>query len=244
MKTLYSLLAATLFALSATAQINDRTETDCNGNQRSVYEVGTEGKPLIIASKGFDCSICVNHAPNVGAFATTYVGQIEVWGAMTFTYSQNIPTCTNVNNWVNTYSWSNVFTFVDASEYWFGAGTPTYRVINPVTHEQVYAGGNWATATNAALGLLTLSTTVNEATKMGAKVFSDGQNLHIEASNVLESPFTVQVINLVGQTVAIFNLQSSRSGEIIKVPFSNKPGIYVLQLSQNGYKTAVKFVVH
>jgi hypothetical protein len=244
MKNFYTLFTILFFALSVTAQISDRSETDCDGNVRSVYEVGSEGKPLIIASKGFDCSICVNHAPNVGSFASAYAGQIEVWGAMTYTYSQTIPTCANVDSWISSYSWSDVFTFVDASEYWFGVGTPTYRVIHPVTHEQIYSGGNWNTATSTALGLLTLNSTEIEEEKLSVKVFSDGQNLHIETSNLLASPFSVQVVNLVGQIVSTLNLQNNKPGEILKVPFSNKPGIYILQLSQNGYVTAVKFVVN
>ncbi len=244
MKTTLILIAAVFAADTLFSQIADRTETDCDGNQRTVYDVGLEGKPLIIASKGLDCSICMSHANSVGIFANTYAGQIEVWGAMTFLYNQSIPTCTQVENWENSYNWNAVFAFVDADEYWYGVGVPTYRVIHPLTQEEIYTAGNWTAASNAAIGILSLSSNNNKPLEnINIKAHADGQSLHIQAENLQKAAFTVDVVNMVGQVVAKYELQSRNDSEKFKVDFSAKPGIYILQLSQLGNRTALKFVV-
>ncbi len=99
-------------------QVDDRTENGCDGTARSVYQVGDEGKPLLIASDGLDCSICMNHAPDVRNFANDNQGTIEVWGAMSYLYSNAIPTCANVEQWNTAYNWTTIFTFVDLDEFW------------------------------------------------------------------------------------------------------------------------------
>jgi hypothetical protein len=138
----------------AAAQVPNRTHTDCSGQTRDVYSTLASGKVLLVASKGHDCSICINSAPALGTFASQHSAHIAVWGAQTLTYSSANPTCTQVNNWVNAYNWQSVFAFVDANREWYIGGTPYYYVIDPRDSTQAYAGTNRTTAQNTALAIV------------------------------------------------------------------------------------------
>jgi hypothetical protein len=99
-KLLTVLLSLSLLILQG--QVMDRTVEDCNNNSNSIFNILASGKALIIASKGFDCSICVNRAPGWGTWATANKQQVEVWGAMTNTYSSAIPSC-NMGRYIYIY---------------------------------------------------------------------------------------------------------------------------------------------
>lgn len=49
----------------ATAHPPNATVYDCISNSKNIYQTLGTGKSIIIASKGFDCSICMNSAPTV-----------------------------------------------------------------------------------------------------------------------------------------------------------------------------------
>lgn len=226
------------------AQIADRTETSCAEVQRSIYEVGMEGKPLIVASKGLDCSICMNQAPAIGSFANEYAGQIEVWGAMNFRYSSQTPGCPAIFTWNNNYNWTQVFTFIDADDHWTGLGYPTYHVIHPTTHEKVYMGSSWTNASNAAIDLLSsLSTIESTPSLASAKVYADGSNIRLTLPTAQGSELRAEVYSISGQRIADFTLQASGGSETITLPLSSPSGLYIITLSQNNERAAVKFVV-
>ena len=153
-----TLLAIALSAMAFGQAIDDRTETNCEGESRSVYDIAATGMPIIVASKGFDCSICISQANEVAEFANENVWSIQVWGAMKYTYSSAIPDCDDVNAWVDTHSWDNVFSFPDPDGHWAWLGTPYYQVIDPSTLEIAYEGPNFTNATIIAQGLTTLRT--------------------------------------------------------------------------------------
>jgi len=146
MKVLYTLLTLAWFTVTLQAQVANRTETDCNNQSRSIYNVLSTGKALLIASEGLDCSICQSKAPGLQNWAASNSSQVEVWAAMTFTYSSNAPNCAQVNNWVSNYNWSDIFTFIDQNEFYFQSGTPIYWVYSPADSSRQGPFGNENTA--------------------------------------------------------------------------------------------------
>src|SRR5688500_4452207 len=93
-----------LFWIVASAQVADTSYTDCDGNTESIYGIIGQGTPLIIASKGLDCSICMGQAPGIQTFAADNP-TVRVWAAMNNKYSTAQPTCTGANDWETTYAW-------------------------------------------------------------------------------------------------------------------------------------------
>ncbi len=236
------LLTSLLVAFSANAQIDDRTETDCDGNSRSIYATGLEGRPLIVASKGLDCSICMNHAPAVAAFAESNTGIIDVWGAMAYRYSTATPTCGDVEDWVSSYNWSHVFSFVDEERHWVALGFPTYYVIHPNTHEVAYQGSNWSIASNTALDMLqSLSTEVESSDLVNSTVHADGHNLRLLLSKASLAQLDIAIYNIAGQKVSQHRVNSGSAA--IRFPFTEKPGIYILHMERDGQSVALKFAM-
>lgn len=231
MKTIPTLLFLFLL-IGSSAQVADRTETDCNGESRSVYQVGDEGKPLLVASKGFDCGNCIAQADDLALFAAQNSGSIEVWGAMTYTYSSATPTCTQVNNWSQTYNWDEVFSFPDVDEYWLAFGTPRYYVIHPQTRIAVYEGSSFSAASNAALELALTTSLEDPDYENKISIFHDGRTLFLN----IEVPMTgvLRVYNLVGQEVFSHRI-SSNQGNRFSVGFSANEGIYIASF-QSGNK--------
>ena len=244
MKFLYYTLMILLIPQLALAQVQDRTETNCDGEMRSVHQVGDEGKPLIIATKGLDCSTCMSHAPAVGDFAEDYAGQIEVWGAMTYLYSPNDPTCPAVADWESDYGWTNIFTFLDLAEYWVeGGGLPDYRVIHPQTHEEVYLGPSWDDARDEALELLSLSiANIDNGIQQLSVVARDGQlQLWIDGGN--PGKLQVEVLTIIGQRVAEFQTNITSGAQRLEFPFNEKEGVYLLRAIQDGQPVVRKFTI-
>src|SRR6056297_2650578 len=242
MKFLYYTLLILLIPQIGSAQVEDRTETSCDGAMRSVHQVGDEGKPLIIATKGLDCSTCMNSAPTVGDFAESYAGQIEVWGAMTNLYASDDATCPEISDWESAYGWTNIFTFPDVAEYWVeGGGLPDYRVIHPETHEQVYLGPLWNSARDAALELLSLSVAnINNGIQKLSVVARDGQlNLWIDGG--MPGDLQIEVLTIIGQRVAQFQTNITSGTQRLEFPFSEKEGVYLLRAVQEGQPVVRKF---
>jgi hypothetical protein len=226
------------------AQISDRTETNCNAESRSIYEVGAAGRPLIVASKGLDCSICMNSAPAVGAFAESYAGQIEVWGAMANRYNPADPTCEGVAAWESNYDWTNIFTFLDLEEYWFGIGFPTYHVIHPETHEVVYQGGNWNTASNTAISLLeSLSANDLQALFPLATVHAINDEIYVQIQDRVAGAVDLEVFNIAGQLLVRETVRNIDGQLNIHFPFTGQSGIYFLRIGHKGQQASLKFFV-
>lgn len=241
-KLLPSFLLVLIFTGFSFGQaIDDRTETNCNGEMRNVYEVAAEGIPIIVASKGFDCSICVSQADEVAEFASENAWSIQVWGAMKYTYSSATPDCDDVNNWVITHNWDNVFTFPDPDGYWASFGTPYYQVIDPLTLEIAYDGPNFTNATNIAQSLTTLRTS-NIIRKDGIMLSANGENLFIQFSASEGSKAVVEVFDIVGRQVGEYPLTIIPGSNTFTIPFDENYGIYLANIHLDGQSISTKFI--
>jgi hypothetical protein len=236
-KFLTVLLSLSLLILQG--QVMDRTVEDCNNNSNSIFNILASGKALIIASKGFDCSICVNRAPGWGTWATANKQQVEVWGAMTNTYSSAIPSCNMVNTWISTHGWADIYTFIDSSQYFFATGTPRYLVYSPVDSSLIYQGGSDSQArtlaSNASQTGLSLS---HNSILESISFFINKRSVHFSsmpAENVL-----VEIYNLTGQKEKRENL--SKDNAVLPLNDLAK-GIYLMRLSSKGQAITRKIVL-
>lgn len=232
MKTFNALLLLIAF-LPLSAQVADKSVSDCSGSTRSIYGVLGSGKVLLVASKGLDCSICKNSAPDVQNFAGQNQGRIEVWGAMTYTFNANTPTCAQVANWVSTYNWTDIFTFVDSDRHWFMTGTPRYIVYDPSDNSEAYNGPNKNTAFQTATSLAnSIGVTESSLQEIEISQVVGG----IEIKNL---PFTVSfnLYSLTGKE--IFSGRMDENNNRISTE-SLKSGIYLLRLQGSGGAEVVR----
>ncbi len=220
------------------AQVPNRTVTDCSNNSRDIHSVLASGNVLLVASKGFDCSICKSKASSLQSWAAQNKNAVEVWGAMTFTYSGNTPACSDVSAWVSAYGWNDIFSFIDASKYWYKSGTPRYIVYNPADSTIAYEGANDVLAQNTALGLAT-SIGDKEVAKREFSI-SAGSGF-VTLSNLPHSTTRVQVISLIGQVMKTATI--SAPGDVEQVSLENyTPGIYLVNIQNKSGFQAVRKV--
>ncbi len=244
MKKLYiTLFSFFLLTTSSLAQVQNQTVTDCNSLTKDMYSVLTTGKVLVVASKGFDCSICKSKAPGLQSWAASHKLSIEVWGAMTYTYNSNTPNCSNVNSWKSSYGWNDIFTFVDANRTWYGAGTPQYFVYDPADSTLAYQGFSESTARTTAQNLSNPSIGIQEV-KISQKTFfisqSDG---YLQLHNLPSEPVDVQIFDLTGKVVK--SQKVSVNGDIMRVSITNfKSGLYLVKVKGSGrFEKVKKFTV-
>lgn len=236
-KILTLVLSFSLFSLAA--QVMDRNVEDCANNTNSIYSVLGTGKALIVASKGFDCSICVSRAPGWGTWATANKQQVEVWGAMTNTYNSNTPSCNMLNNWVSTHGWNDIYTFIDSAQYFFATGTPRYLVYSPVDSSLIYQGGSDSQARNLALNASQTGLSLRRNYSLESiSFFINKGTLRFSAlpsENVL-----VEIYNLTGQKEKVQNLSKDNA----VLPLNDLPkGIYLMRLSSKGQAITRKIVL-
>lgn len=237
MKKLYPLLFFLLYsALQLSAQVADRSVTDCNNNSKSIYSVLASGKVLLVSSEGFDCSNCKNGAAALQSFAAQYSAQIEVWGAMTFTYSSATPDCNDVNDWINSYGWSNIFTFIDAGEFWFQSGTPRFTVYNPADTSIAYQGYNVTDARNIAQNLAATVHLKENFKKEFSLSYGDGI---IRLINLPAGEVNVQLISITGKLLKTRQIISANKAENLSVK-NLQPGIYLVNVQNNNGFQAVR----
>lgn len=237
MKAFYSFIYLVCM-LPLAAQVADKSVSDCAGNTRSIHGVLGSGKVLVVASKGLDCSICKGAAPAVQSFAAQNVGSIEVWGAMTFTYNSNTPTCSQVGNWVSTYGWTDIFTFVDSDCYWFMTGTPRYIVYDPSDFSEAYKGPNRSVAFQTAMDL---ANTVGIRTPK----LNETEIINMRGGLEVRNLATVVDYQLIGLTGALVGSGTLDAGNNRISTLSLRPGIYLLTLkSQDGNSITRKVLVN
>lgn len=237
MKHLYILILL-VFTIPSIAQIADRTETNCEGESRSIYQVGDEGQPLLVASKGFDCGNCQNQADNVIEFAQANAGNVEVWAAMINLYSSATPTCQNIANWNSTYSWDEtIFSFLDLDEHWLLTGTPIYYVIHPSTRDIVYQGSNFSTASSTALSLGTTDVS-NEVRNGNFRIYQGDQGIVVKKPSGLKGE--LRIFNIVGQEV--FSAVLVGETDQLTLSFNTIDGIYIASFYSEGVQLSSKFI--
>jgi hypothetical protein len=237
MKQIFTLILIAL-TLSTTGQVDDRTETNCDGESRSIYEIGDQGFPLIVASTAFDCNICIAVAGDVWDFADANQDVVAVWGAMTFLNPTPTPNCENVAEWNTTNSWGeSIFTFADVDDYWFVGGTPKYYVIHPSTREVVYEGSNFSTASTTALGLST--TGVSDEVRNGNfRIYQGDRGIVVNKPSGLRGE--LRIFNIVGQEV--FSAVLVGETDQRTLAFNTIDGIYIASFYSEGVQLSTKFI--
>jgi len=233
MKHLFTILFLMASAI-AHAQISNATYTDCDNITKTIYGTLAQNKVLVIASKGLDCSICMGQAPNLQTFAAAQQSRIEVWGAMNYKYSATVPNCTQTNNWKLSYSWNNIFMFIDGSDEWEGQGYPTYYVINPFDTSIAYEGVIWNDASAKALeladsiGLVTGIKNFNATAPWSAHLAAD--RIVIRAANALPNENINVMLTDVSGKIIVNTKENFHSS--LSIPLSEKlnAGIYILSL--------------
>lgn len=232
-------LSLALVFLFVSVNLNAQTPTnatvyDCNNTSKNIQNTLGTGKALVILSKGFDCSICVNAAPAWQTFAAQNTSSVEVWGAMTFTYSGSIPTCSNINTWRNSHNWFDIYMFIDSTEQWYLRGTPRYLVYSAIDSTIVYDGRNPTTARNVALSN-TLITSIKKYDAIGdikVKSFLG----RIELSDLPSDLRLIEVINLSGQLIKTINVNANQ----ININLSDSSGIYLLKFTNSKNQVGIK----
>lgn len=236
-KFLFLFLASA--TLSSFGQVADQTVTDCNSNSRSIYAVLASGKPLVIASKGFDCSNCKSTAAALQSWASQNSASVEVWGAMTFTYSSSTPTCSNVSSWVSTYSWNDIFSYLDANRFWFKFGTPRYYVYDPADSTIAYEGPSQSIALSTALTLV--PSNIGQ-TEVEAPLFSvsSGEVGKINLYDLPQGETMVQIVSLTGVVVQEINFSSPTAYEEVSLD-KYSTGIYLVNVqNKSGFQSVKK----
>lgn len=241
MKKIFTVFIS-LIVLGTSAQVMDVSVLDCSNNSSSIYGVLGTGKVLVVASDGLDCSICKSKAPGLQSFAAQNKTKIQVWGAMTYTYSNNTPTCSAVNSWVSNYGWVDIFTFVDANEFWFMSGTPRYTVYSPLDSSLAYQGFDESAALNVALQIAG-NTTVG-ITELSKKDFYVTQSPNaIRLNNLPKGVNTIQMINLTGKVVKSASVESS-DGKYTLGTIDLNAGIYLVSAqNKKGFKAVKKVYI-
>lgn len=235
MKKLYlALFLGASIALSA--QVADKTVTDCNSTTKSIYAALATGKPLVVASKGFDCSNCRSTAAALQNWAAQNPN-VEVWGAMTYNYSSNTPMCSDVSAWVGQYNWNNIFSFIDDTRHWYKFGTPRYYVYDPSDSTIAYEGSSQSSALSTAAGLVSTVSQV-EVAKKEFSVSASGATLSL--FNLPQGQTTVQVVSLTGNVVKTINFNAPADVEKVSLDkFS--VGIYLVNVqNKSGFNTVRK----
>lgn len=230
MKNFTFLILFSLFGYTYGQVPANRTVYDCNNNSKNIYATLATGKSIIIAHKGVDCSICRSTAPGWQTWAAANSTNVEVWGALTYTYSSSaFPTptqtvCDLTQLWETRYGWNDIFTFPDSNRLWFQGSSPRYYVYSAIDSSIVYQGSSSTLARSNALAQSTVG--LNSTVLDDAKIYSfDGQII------IKDLPIGItemKLFNTSGQLVFERDLNTTNSN--FDVSEVNK-GIYILQFS-------------
>ena len=236
MKSFY-LLSFIFLAHLALGQAPDFFAHNCAGKTQSLYQVLSSGKALVVASEGFDCSICQSKAAQLENRATNDSDRVVTWAAMTYTYSNQQPPCSELSRWDSVYAWETIFSFLDSNEYFFSLGTPRYLVYSPVDSSQIYVGSDeqqaYAQARQAAQQLL----------HRAPRPLLDNLHLQQQGGRILlrglpRQPGQLQVFNLAGKRIYQTAL---RQGEE-NIPWQGyAPGVYLFHLRYPGQVKTLKW---
>lgn len=224
-------------------KIANESYTDCNGNTQDVYSILATGKVLVIASKGFDCSICKSHAANYESFISQNSATIAGWGAMVNVYSSATPTCSDINSWNNTYGWNSIFSFLDANKDYLVSGTPRYYVVIPADSTVVYNGGNFNTMQQTALQYASSISIEEDAYFGDLKVFRQNDAIALQTSASMSNNTSVILYNITGQQEQVWTeLELGQSGYRLTLNKNLNSGVYLLRLNSNGKEVTKKLV--
>ncbi len=210
------------------------TVNDCNNNVKDISSTLATGKALIIASEGFDCSICVNAAPALQSWAANNKSKVAVWAAMT--YSNQQPNCSNLSTWKSTHSWNDIFMFIDSTKQWFVNGTPKYYVYNPSNGSIIYSGSNATTAQNMALNTSLITSLNNNNLLINSKIYFNRNEIIIE--NIPKNSNRIEVYNLKGKLLSeVIILNEMKQ---VEIPIYQTKGIIFIRFINNNNEISSK----
>ncbi len=224
MRTFFT-LAILALSLAGRAQ----SYTDCGGNSETLSQWLSAGTPVIVASKGVDCSICMSQAPQMGTFASNNP-QVRVWAAMTYRYTTQDANCGQVNQWVSSYGWGDLFAFADVNEDFRTNYTPRY-IVYDLDGTTAYDGPSFTTAGNTALGLVS-GVGLSEGSRNLFRVVRDGSRLSVVGLPENQD-LKFEIIDLAGRLVLSGVLNSNQSS------FSTsglRSGIHLLRIAGEAHK--------
>jgi len=236
------LVLSVIFGLALQAQvIPNASYTDCNNNTHDIYSEIATGKVLVIALDGLDCAICKSHAANYQSFINQNTN-IAGWGAMIWLYASGTPNCTDVGSWVNTYGWTDIFTFIDSNEFWLKSSAPRYVVVNPADSNVVYDGGNFSMMKQvAAQYASTVGISENSLTN-NFTVFQKELEIGVISSVQLKDGATATLYNLIGQEELSWSEIESESNFTLPVNKVLTDGIYLLRI-KSGAEVVTKKII-
>ena len=136
------LLSLPLFIYGAVSAqvIPDKDQWTCQGVHENLYSQLNAGKVVVVAMQGIDCTGCIGNAPYVDSFATNNKAKVRVWSALQLMAGSG-GTCTQVDNWIQTNGYNDVFAFLDSSNYWITNNPGAeWLVIDPADKQIKYKG--------------------------------------------------------------------------------------------------------
>ncbi len=228
----------------ASAQVSNVQVVDCQNDSSSIYQALSTGKPLLVASKGTDCSACRNRAGGLQQWAAQNTAKVTVWGAMTRIYSSVNPDCQAVSQWIVQYSWSAIFTFIDVQRHWLDQGTPRYYVYDPRDSSLAYNGFSETDARNKALEISDQMLSV----EVHKNPLRDIALVHHKKSwkliNLPQENLVIEIVDLHGRRVEK-NATDGLSG-IYEYNYEGfDPGLYFLRLRNNkGFTAVIRALVY
>lgn len=241
MKNFTLFICSVLFCGLSIAQIpSNATVYDCQGNSKNIYQTLSAGKSVIVLHKGVDCSICRNSAPGWQTWAAANSNDVDVWGAITYTYNASNfnPPCQKTTAWKSQYSWNDIFTFADSNRQWVAGGSPTYYVYSAIDSTIVYTGSNPTTARNIAIAQSTVG--LKKSILDGSSIYYSNNSIYLK--NLRDNIETLSIKALNGQTIK--EIMINTNVDLINV--ENLPkGLYILNFKANdGKQDSKKLLFH
>ncbi|HTL81336.1 MAG TPA: T9SS type A sorting domain-containing protein [Bacteroidia bacterium] len=256
MKKIFTLFTATIFTVTVSkAQVTtamDFNSTDCNSNMVHLFPQLDNGE-VVILEFFMNCASCINAGqkitPMFNALAAQYPGYVHYDA---FTYNNSM-TCTTANsviigNGIN----ATVFDSGAAQvAYYGGFGMPTIVVVAGNQHQVLFSHVGFSTSDTTTMGQVIrnfFATGVNEqnafVSSMNVYPNPSSTNINLNFDLTTAGKVTVQIVDNLGQTVAVKDLGELSAGNYSQVLTTENltAGSYFVRL-QTGESVLTKRIV-
>lgn len=231
MKKLFSILVASAFALSATAQTTalDFTANDCDGMPHTLFTELEAGNVVIIELVMMGCQPCVTAANSLLANVLPNVSDPSRVKLYSIGFSNGV-TCTQMNDWKTTNGYTHTaFAGMSAqTTHYGGMGMPTIAVVGGDAHTVYYTEqGHNASDNPTILAAIEAALSAVGISNVNADAVSIHPNPVIDVLNFDQADWTnARVLDLQGREVLKAEVLSG------KLDMSTlQPGVFVLQLT-------------
>lgn len=251
-KNIYTFI---LGVVMATTSLSSKAQTtamnydfiDCAGNSQSIYADLDAGKALILEFFMTSCSPCVTAGGKLETMKADllaeYPGMIKSYA---FGYS-NTYTCTAINNWVTTNSFTSIPSDSGAAQvaYYGGMGMPTIVILGGGTGHTVlgtpYVGfttSDTTTMANDIRNFLNSLGVAENASLTDLKLFPNPTDQSVQLSfNLKETTdLKIDLFDVSGRLITNIADRKNQSGKISEVintsTYTN--GSYIVRVSANG----------